>query len=236
LAKKSRTPPPPRRPVQAPKQRAAPRTPTDRRTLLYVLAFVGSGIVVLAVVLAFVAFGGGGDGGGAGGTAVGNSDDCIEQSHPGLAPRHLQNVDAKVKYNSFPPSSGPHYQQPAPWGLYPDPIKQTILVHNLEHGGIIIQYGDVGADTIRKIESFYQDDPNGLVVAPYSKLGKNIAATAWNEPAYKQEGDFKDVDPGKGYVLTCSKFDSDAFAKFRDAYRNKAGERYASVSDMAPGQ
>jgi hypothetical protein len=222
--------------VQAPKQRAAPRTPTDRRTLLYLLGFAGSGIVILAVVLAFVAFGGGGGGGGAGGTAVSNSEDCIEQSHPGLSPRHLQNVDAKVKYNSFPPSSGPHYQQPAPWGLYPDPIKQTILVHNLEHGGIVIQYGDVGTDTIGKIESFYQDDPNGLIVAPFAKLGKNIALTAWNEPAYKQEGDFNNVDPGKGYVLTCSKFDSDAFAKFRDAHRNKAGERYASVTDMAPGQ
>jgi hypothetical protein len=221
--------------VQAPKQRTAPRTPNERRrTLLYVLGLAGSAIVILAVVLAFVAFGGDGEGG-TGGTAVANSDNCIEQSHPGLAPSHLQNVDAKVKYNSFPPSSGPHYQQPAPWGLYPDPIKQTILVHNLEHGGIIIQYGDVGEETIRKIESFYQDDPNGLVVAPNSKLRKNIALTAWNEPAYKQEGDFTDVDPGRGYVLTCSKFDADAFAKFRDAYRNKSGERYSSVTDMAPG-
>jgi hypothetical protein len=221
--------------VQAPKQRTEPRTPAERRTLLYLLAFSGSGIVILVAVLAFVAFAGGG-GGGSGSTAVTNSKDCVERSYPGMKPKHLQNPDAKVKYNSFPPSSGPHYQSPAPWNLYTDPVKQTILVHNLEHGGIILQYGNVGEDTVRKIESFYQDDPYGLVVAPYSKLGRKIALTAWNEPAYKQEGAFAGVDPGKGYVLTCSKFDSDAFAKFRDAHRNKAGERYPSVKDMAPGQ
>jgi hypothetical protein len=234
LAKKSRTPPPPRRPVQAPKQRSQPRTPAERRTLVYLLGIAGSGIVILAAVLAFVAFAGGGDGSNS--TAVTNSKSCVEESFPGLVPEHLENPDAKVDYNSFPPSSGPHYLQPAAWGLYPDPIKQTILVHNLEHGGIIVQYGKVGRDTVREIESWYQDDPYGLVVAPYSRLGKKIAATAWNEPAYRQEGDFKDVDPGKGYVLTCSKFDSDALSEFRDAHRNKAGERYPSVKDMAPGQ
>jgi hypothetical protein len=217
--------------VQAPKQRSDPRKPRDRRTLLYGLGIAGSGIVILAAVLAFVAFGGGGDS-----SSAVSSKDCIEHSYPGLAPQHLQDPDTKVNYNSFPPSSGPHYQQPAPWGLYPEAIKQTILVHNLEHGGIIVQYGTVGEDTVKDIESFYQDDPYGLVVAPYPKLGKKIALTAWNEPRYRAEGDFNDVDPGKGYVLTCTKFDSGAFADFRDTYRNKAGERYASVKDMTPGQ
>jgi hypothetical protein len=217
--------------VQAPKQRSEPRKPRERRTLLYGLGIAGAGIVVLAAVLAFVAFGGGGNS-----SAVSGSKDCIEHSYPGLAPQHLQNPDAKVNYNSFPPSSGPHYQQPAPWGLYPEPIKQTILVHNLEHGGIIVQYGKVGEETVKDIESFYQDDPYGLVVAPYPKLADKIALTAWNEPRYRAEGDFNDVDPGKGYVLTCTKFDSGAFADFRDTYRNKAGERYPSVKDMAPGQ
>jgi hypothetical protein len=231
LAKKSRTPPPPRRPVQAPQRRAPERTPSERRTYLYLLGFAASGLAILAAALVFVAF----DSGGSSGSAI-ESKSCVENSYPGMAPEHLDSPDAKVTYNSFPPSSGPHYQSPAPWGLYPDPIKQTILVHNLEHGGIIIQYGDVGKAAIDKLNAFYRDDPYGLVVAPYSKLGTKFALTAWNEPQYKQEGQFKDVDPGKGYVLTCTKFDEDAFAKFRDKYRNKAGERYPSVKDMTPGQ
>ena len=49
------------------------------------------------------------------------------------------------------------------------------------------------------------------------------------------QDDLENTDPGKGYVLTCTKFDAKAFAEFRDTRRNKAGERYASVKDMAPG-
>jgi Protein of unknown function (DUF3105) len=202
--------------------------------MLYLMLFSASGLVILGALIALVALGFGGDDGGS--SSAISSKNCVEQAYPGLSPKHLSSPDTKVKYNSFPPSSGPHYQSPAPWGTYEDPIKQTILVHNLEHGGIIIQYGPgASADDVKDLQSFWQDDPYGLVVAPYAKLGNKFALTAWNEPKYRQEGDFKNVDPGKGYVLTCTKFDSKAFAKFRDKHRNKAGERYPSVKDMAPG-
>jgi hypothetical protein len=222
--------------VQAPQQRAAPRTPAERRTLLYLLAFAALGILLLGGVLAVLAFGGGGSS--ASGGLI-QTKACTEESFPGLKPAHLSSPDAPVDYNSFPPSSGPHYQQPAPWGIYPDSVKQTILVHNLEHGGIIIQYGSgVSQSDVEKLQSFYQDDPYGLVVAPYARLKKKIAATAWNEPPYSQNQDanFNKVDPGHGYVLTCTAFDKGALSDFRDKHRNKAGERYASVKDMAPGQ
>jgi hypothetical protein len=219
--------------VQAPKQRTAERTPVERRTMLYLVIFAASGLVILGALIAFVVVARGDDNGG--GPSAISSQDCVEQSFPGLSPEHLSNPDEKVKYNSFPPSSGPHYQQPAPWGIYEEPIKETILVHNLEHGGIVIQYGDVGSDAVSELQSFYQDDPYGLVVAPYPKLARKFALTAWNEPAYKQEGDFKNVKSGNGYVLTCTAFDSKTFAKFRDKHRNKGGERYPSVQDMAPG-
>jgi len=237
LAKKARTPPPPRRPVQAPKQRTTPRPPGEKRTILYVLAFVALGILLAGGILAVVAFGGGGSSSASGGLI--STSSCTEQEFPGLKPRHLNNPNANVSYNSFPPSSGPHYAQPAPWGIYPDSIKQTILVHNLEHGGVIIQYGPkVSQSDVQKLQSFYQDDPYGLVVAPYAKLGNKIAATAWNEPAYEQNQDanFDKVDAGHGFVLMCKSFDKGALSDFRDTHRNKAGERYQSVKDMAPGQ
>ena len=195
------------------------------------LAFAALGVILLGGVLALVAFGG--DDGGS--SAIG-SKACKEESFPGLEPKHLSNPDANVTYNSFPPSSGPHYQQPAPWGIYEDPVKQTILVHNLEHGGIVLQYGDVGGETVKEIQSFYQGDPNGLIVAPYPKLGKKIALTAWNEDRYaRNQSEPGQVDAGNGYVMTCTQWDADAAAKFRDERRNKAGERYGSVSDMSPG-
>ncbi len=218
--------------MQAPKQRAAERTPAERRTFRNVLIFSALGVVMVGVVVGFAALAGGGNG-----SSAISSKDCVEQSYPGLSAKHLGSPDAKVKYNSFPPSSGPHYQSPAPWGIYTESVKQPILVHNLEHGGIIIQYGDVGTEAVNDLQSFYRDDPYGLVVAPYPKLGKKFALTAWNEPVYESGADsgFKGADPGTGYVLTCTKFDSKAFGQFRDKRRNKSGERYASVKDMAPG-
>ena len=204
---------------------------------MYVLAFAALGILLLVGVGAVFAFGGGGTSSASG--ALIQTGSCTEEQFKGLPPAHLQNPDAPVKYNSFPPSSGPHYAQPAPWGIYPDSIKQTILVHNLEHGGIVIQYGTgVSKDDVQKIQSLYEDDPYGLVVAPYAKLGSKIAATAWNESAYTQNQDanFDKVDPGHGFVLMCKSFDKGALTDFRDKHRNKAGERYPSVKDMAPGQ
>jgi Protein of unknown function (DUF3105) len=197
-----------------------------------VLAVAGLAVILIAGVLALVAFGGGDEGG----SSAIDSRVCKEASFPGLQPDHLASPDAKVKYNSFPPSSGPHFQSPAPWGVYEDTIKQSILVHNLEHGGVIIQYGDVGEETVREIQSFFQEDPYGLVVAPYPRLAKKIALTAWNEPRYAQnESEPGDVDAGNGYVLTCTEWDADAAAEFRDKRRNKSGERFPSVEDMAPG-
>ncbi len=219
--------------MQAPKQRAAERTPAERRTFRNLLIFSAIGVVMVGVVVGFAALAGGGND-----SSAISSKDCVEQAYPGLSAKHLGSPDAKVKYNSFPPSSGPHFNSPAPWGLYPDPVKQPILVHNLEHGGIVIQYGSgVSEGDVQKLESFYQDDPYGLVVAPYPKLGAKLALTAWNEPVYESGADsgFADADPGKGYVLTCTKFDSKAFGEFRETRRNKSGERYASVKDMAPG-
>ena len=233
MAKKARTPPPPRRPVQAPKQRSGERAPSERRTRLWLALFSLSGFVILGALIAFVALGSGG--GGKASTIGISSKDCTERSYPGLEPNHLANPAAKVKYNSDPPSSGPHYQTPAAWNIYDDPIRQTILVHNLEHGGIVIQYGpDVSEEDVDKLRSFWQDDPNGLVVAPNPKLDAKVVLTAWNAPEYPQD-DLENVDPGNGYVLTCTKFDEDTFAEFRDERRNKAGERFPSVNDMAPG-
>ena len=195
------------------------------------LAFAGLAVILVAGVAALVAFGGGDEGG----SAAINSRYCQEESFPGLQPEHLQSPDEKVTYNSFPPSSGPHFQQWAPWGIYDEPIKQTIPVHNLEHGGIVIQYGNVGEETVREIESFFQEDPNGLVVAPLPRLGKKIALTAWNAPRYpRNQGEPGEVDAGNGYVLTCTQWDADAAAEFRDKRRGKAGERFP-VSDLVPG-
>ena len=237
LAKKARTPPPPRRPVQArssetlrgrrrreahvplrARVRRARHPPARRRARRVRVRRRGGSSASSSLI---------------------NTSSCTEQQFPGLKPQHINNPDANVNYNSFPPSSGPHYAQPAPWGIYPDSIKQTILVHNLEHGGIVIQYGTgVSKDDVNKLAVLLPGRPVRARRRAVPKLGNKIAATAWNEPAYDQNQDanFNKVDPGHGFVLMCKSFDKGALSKFRDKRRNKAGERYPSVKDMAPGQ
>jgi len=123
----------------------------------------------------------------------------------------------KVKYKVFPPTSGNHYAVPVVWGAYDSPIEEERVVHNLEHGGIVIQYGkDVPPATVAELRDEYQSDPNGLVLAPLPSLGNKIAFSAWT------------------HLAECRTFDQEAFVAFRDAFRAK-GPEARRVSDLAPG-
>jgi hypothetical protein len=60
---------------------------------------------------------------------------------PDLGNAHLQRLgDSHAPYNSEPPTSGPHMPGIAPWGFYDKPIPKEYQVHNLEDGGVLIQY------------------------------------------------------------------------------------------------
>lgn len=220
MAKKSRTPPPPRR-VQAPQRRDSSGrvvTGSPRRTArLLVLA----ALAIAAGVIAYVVFGRGGDGSSGRSTAAAlRAAGCTTRDPKKQAPRHIPSLTLPkgTAYNSFPPSSGPHYEQPAPWNYYSIPVDaQTRLVHNLEHGGVVIQWGSqVSPATVQRLRTFWQDDPNGLVLAPLPKLGDSIALTAW------------------GHVAKCARYDEPALAAFRDAYRGKGPEKIP-VSALTPG-
>jgi hypothetical protein len=89
LAKKSRTPAPPRK-VQAPQRRVEPRrhrTPEQRRTLWITGAFAASGVIaVLAVVLAFQFTGGSGGSASANATASAPNESQLIGLQTGPAP------------------------------------------------------------------------------------------------------------------------------------------------------
>src|SRR5262245_57344371 len=48
--------------------------------------------------------------------------------------------DPHVPHNSEPPASGPHLPYIAPWGIHTTPIVKELQVHNLEDGGVMVQY------------------------------------------------------------------------------------------------
>jgi hypothetical protein len=224
LPGKVKTPPPPRR-VQAPKTRREER---DRRGLWLIVGAVA----VLAVVGAAAAFFLTRDDSSASESVAQAMQDAgwSYKTYQGLpAGVHISNPNATPKeWNSFPPTSGPHYGQWVIWGEYDQPVRLAQSVHNLEHGGIVIFYGSgVSQDEISKLRSFYREDAAAMLLAPLPRLGDKIALTAWYAP---------DPASGKsqGILAEGTTFNEDAFRTFRDTYRFKGPERIPPES-LQPG-
>jgi hypothetical protein len=199
--------------------------------LLYALA--ASGLVALAVVVVVLAATGGGSGGidEARVRSAAEAAGCTYISKPAVKPRsHTVQPDGRSpKWNTVPPTSGPHYAVPAVWGAYSEPLQQARVVHNLEHGGLFIQYGgDVPAATVQELRSFYEDHTRGTLLAPYPSLGKQIAVGAWTAPE-------ADPDNGTAHLMKCTKFDDKAFSAFFDEFQFKGPERFPPDT-LLPGQ
>lgn len=133
------------------------------------------------------------------------------------------------KWNTSPPTSGPHYEVAVIWGAYTEPVFPAQLVHNLEHGGIFIQYGkDVSEATIAQLKGFYDSHQDGTVLAPLPSLGSKIAIGAWTTRSASSTAD------ATAHLATCPSFDEKAYAAFFDTYQFKGPERFPAHSLM-PG-
>jgi Protein of unknown function (DUF3105) len=226
VPRKRRTPPPPRR-VQAPKTRKDPRKPVDRRMLLLVgAAVLAAAIAAGAFLLLRDASGGTAD------VATAMQDaGCtyqeVDASAPGI---HINNPAARPKeWTTDPPTNGPHYVTPAIFNMYDEPIQLARAVHNLEHGGVVIYYGDDVPDgQVDELARFYREDPVGLLVAPLPRLGNRFALTAWTAPIQGEEG------KPLGHLAFCTRFDEKAFATFRDELRFRGPERFPPEA-LQPG-
>lgn len=93
---------------------------------------------------------------------------------------HIKIGEKHPAYNSVPPTSGWHFEDPAKWGVHNEPIVDEIQVHNLEHGGILVQYKpDLATDDIDELKRIVSKYDSDIILAPYPNLDKNIALTAW---------------------------------------------------------
>jgi hypothetical protein len=224
--KKTKTPPPPRR-VQAPKQRTETHAGGRRRLLLIVgavalLAVIAAGAVLGAVVL----------GGGSSTDSAIRDAGCTLVKKPALGRQHVEKVANGFKYNTFPPTTGPHFATPVPYDFYSQPVQQYRLVHNLEHGSIVVQYGSGISDaTIAEIRDWYLGDPDGIVVAPLPALKDKVALEAWIAP---DAAPGQTPGPGEGILATCPGFDKSVADEFTDSYGFRGPER-APRSSLTPG-
>lgn len=112
-------------------------------------------------------------------------------------------------YNSNPPTSGPHFANPAEWGVYQEGIADQILIHNLEHGGIWIAYSPrIDAGLVAKLEAFHHEFGRKIIVAPRQANDADIALAAWNH-----------LDK-----FSASEYSEERVRAFIKAYRNRGPE------------
>jgi Protein of unknown function (DUF3105) len=100
---------------------------------------------------------------------------------PTLGNQHIASPDAPhLPYNTRPPTSGPHVDWLASWGVHRQPIPDEIQVHNLEDGGVVVQYNCRDCDElIAKLAAIVSRYPDKVVLAPYPTMDTRIALTAW---------------------------------------------------------
>ncbi len=95
----------------------------------------------------------------------------------------------KATYKTDPPTSGAHWNQPGvaavPWGIKDATLPNEAIVHNLEHGGIVIFYQDLAPDDLAKLRELVRTmSQNGypkIVLEPYSfkDAQVHVALSAW---------------------------------------------------------
>jgi Protein of unknown function (DUF3105) len=217
--------------VKAPKQRATTSSDDSRMRQLLLVGGVVAALVVAGVLFAAVGRGGGGLDEAAVRADL-EASGCTLQAVKAQPGRHSLTADGTAKWNTDPPTNGPHFGFDASgqlgtvvWGAYDEPLQLARVLHNLEHGGIYIFYGDEVSDSVvDQLRGFYDDHKNGTLLAPYPKLGDKVALGAWVSQG----------EDAKGYLAKCSAFDEGAFSSFFKAFQFKGPERFPSGS-LLPG-
>lgn len=127
---------------------------------------------------------------------------------PDIGALHIPVGSPRPDYNSNPPTSGPHYGAPAPWGIYDQVRPDEELIHNLEHGGIWISYRDLDdAELIGKLKDVADDYKIKLILTPRPQNDSAIAVAAW------------------GRLLKLDAFDEGQIKDFIKAFINKGPEK-----------
>ncbi len=145
---------------------------------------------------------------------------CVETDFAkSMGRSHTTNPKTKIVYTqSDPPTSGKHYQTPPPLMIYDEPVPQWILLHALEHGNVLVQYGDkVSAADKAALRAAVLTHRERTLMAPYPKLGKRVVYTAWQR------------------MLSCQGFQKDALTGAQAKWAGSHGIAPERAAFSTPG-
>lgn len=128
-------------------------------------------------------------------------------------------------YSSLPATSGPHWNTPAAWGAYSTAQNESQVIHNLEHGGIVIWYDPEALDDaqVAELSSYVEGQVAAgisgrfkFIVSPWGgaeDLGSPVVVTAWR------------------HILALDAFNMSTIR----AYADESYARYAPEPNGGPG-
>ncbi len=99
-------------------------------------------------------------------------------------PRFHVPINTPISDISNPPTSGSHYECTAPWGIYEESPADGFLVHNLEHGTVIMSYNPdrIKGLVLARLRAQARElslSNARLILTPRPTLNAAIALTAW---------------------------------------------------------
>jgi hypothetical protein len=122
----------------------------------------------------------------------GGLPDELGETFPIASQWHIDEGLEASDWNSDPPTSGEHYPRWAPAGFYEEAIADEFLVHNLEHGYIVIYYNCSGLSddecvvykfAIQAAMAAAGNDPTTqtpkLIAVPRPGMENPITYTSW---------------------------------------------------------
>lgn len=171
------------------------RRSRERRSRLYAMAGVLAAVVVVAAAVLLLRDTGPG---------VGFAVRELPARHgpPYFYDTSLTIDDVRVE---IPPTSGSHTDA-SPEGFLGRPLVAESVVHNMEHGSVVIWYQPGDPDLAGDVNQLVRDLGQTCVIGgSFAQMSFEVAATAW------------------GLVLPLAQFDREALAEFIREHRAKRG-------------
>ena len=143
-------------------------------------------------------------------TACGaSSEPTAEVRHEIMPTRNHVSEGTPVEYSSLPPTSGNHWPQWSQCGFFEEGLPDERIVHNLEHGNIVVSYNladEADVRALRKVMDGIDLSSNWGVTRAYNKIPEGtVALTAW------------------GVSVTMERIDQDRIRTFFDQYAGELG-------------
>ena len=119
-------------------------------------------------------------------SGAGSSDEYVEgigEQQEVMATWTHVPEDRTVAYNTIPATSGDHWDWWARCGFYADGLPDERIVHNLEHGNIVVSYNLAAEEEVSQLREFmdgFELAPAWAVTRFYDKIPEGtVSLSAW---------------------------------------------------------